>query len=96
MFKKTLSLAIFCVVALYLLYNLCMLIGLPLYPYGMLFFILPFLGLIPLYQFLEFKQISGYKKHLIDHAHFSEDQLASITSQEIETAWRDSLNGTQK
>jgi hypothetical protein len=96
MFRKTFLLALFCVVALYLLYNLCMLIGLPLYPYGMLFFILPFLGLIPLYQFLEFKQTSGYKKHLIEHAHFSEDQLSSMTSQEIETAWRDSLTSTQK
>jgi len=76
MFRKTFLLALFCVVALYLLYNLCMLIGLPLYPYGMLFFILPFLGLIPLYQFLEFKQTSGYKKHLIEHAHFSVYQLS--------------------
>ncbi len=92
MFRKNLFLAIFCVLTVYALYKICLFIGLPLYPYGMLFFLLPFAGLIPLHQFLEFKQLSGYKKHLIEKANYSQEDVDSMTSQEIELAWRDSLD----
>lgn len=92
MFRKNLALAIGFVAVLFLLYKICVFIGLPLYPYGLLLFLFPLAGLIPLYQYLEFKQLNGYKQHLIATGHFTVEQLESMSPQEIEQAWRNSLS----
>jgi hypothetical protein len=94
MFGKNVLMAAVFVAVLFLLYKICVFIGLPLYPYGMLFFLIPLLGLIPIYQYLEFKQLNGYKQHLLDTGHYSAEQLESMSSQEIEDNWRKSLNQT--
>jgi len=92
MLGKNVLMAAGFVAVLFVLYKICVFIGLPLYPYGMLFFLIPLLGLVPIYQYLEFKQLSGYKQHLLNSGHFTADQLESMSTQEIEDSWRKSLN----
>jgi hypothetical protein len=92
MFKKNLLMAFGFVTAIFLLYKICAFIGLPLYPYGLLLFILPLLGLIPLFQYLSFKELNGYKQYLISQGLFTPDQLETMTHEDIERSWRESLN----
>jgi hypothetical protein len=82
-------LAVLCTGLLYLLYKACSLLGLPLYPYGMLFFLIPVIALFPVHQFLTHKQRTGYKNHLIALGIYSSSQLDQMTPNEIEQAWRD-------
>lgn len=92
MFRKNLLLATGFVAALFLLYKICVFIGIPLYPYGMLLFLLPLFGLIPVFQYLSFKELSGYKKQLIESGSFTHEQLDAMSSQEIERNWRENLH----
>ncbi len=92
MFRKNLLLATGFVAALFLLYKICVFIGIPLYPYGMLLFLLPLFGLIPVFQYLSFKELSGYKKQLIESGGFTHEQLDAMSSQEIERNWRENLH----
>jgi len=93
MFARNLVLATFTVFTFFCLYKICAVLGLPLYPYGMLFFLIPIFGLIPLYQYLEFKQLRGYKQHLLETGNYTAEHLDSMTGSEIESCWRDSLRG---
>jgi hypothetical protein len=92
MFKKNLLLAVAFVAVLFMLYKLCVFIGLPLYPYGMALFVIPILGLIPVYHYLEDKQLNGYKQHLLSTGQFTPEQVHGMSTQEIELNWRKSLN----
>jgi hypothetical protein len=91
MFKRNLLSALAFIGVLFVLYKICVWMGLPLYPYGMLLFLLPLFGLIPVYQYLEFKQLNGYKQHLINAGICSEEQLNAMSSHEIEQSWKQSL-----
>ena len=95
MFGKNLLLATGTVGVFFLLYKICTFFAIPLYPYGMLFFLIPIFGILPIYQYLEFRQLSGYKKHLIATGNFSTEQLDSLSSVEIENCWRESLKQQQ-
>ncbi len=93
MFRKNLLLATLTVATFFFLYKICAFLGIPLYPYGMLFFLIPVFAILPIYQYLEFKQLSGYKQHLIETGNFTSEQLDSMSGSEIESCWRDSLRG---
>ena len=94
MLKKNLIWALGFIAFVVAIYKLCFFIGLPLYPFGMAFFLIPILGLIPVYQYYESKQINGYKQHLIASGRFTLEQLDAMTPQEIEMSWRDSRNAS--
>ena len=91
MFKKNLLMAAGFVFILFLLYKICMFLGIPLYPYGLLFFVLPLMGLIPLFQYFAYKELRGYKQHLMAAGLFTSEQLDSMTSEEIERSWKESM-----
>jgi len=91
MFAKNLFLSSLTVGVFFLLYKLCSYFGIPLYPYGLIFFLIPVFGIVPIYQYLEFRQMNGYKQHLLGTGQFSSEQLDSMSSSEIERSWRDSL-----
>jgi len=91
MFTKNLFLSSLTVSVFFLLYKVCAYLGIPLYPYGLLFFLIPVFGIIPIYQYLEFRQMNGYKQHLLGTGKYSSEQLDSMSSSEIEKCWRDSL-----
>jgi hypothetical protein len=92
MFRKNLLLATGFVATLFLLYKICVFVGIPLYPYGMLLFLLPLFGLIPIFQYLSFKELSGYKKQLIESGEFTHEQLDEMPSHEVERNWREKLH----
>lgn len=96
MFRKNLLMATGFVAILFLLYKICILIGLPLYPYGMLLFLIPLLGLIPLFQYLSFKELNGYKQHLISTGLYTPEQLDSMSLEDIERSWRESVHASRQ
>jgi len=90
MWRKNLVLALGFIGMMFSIYKICLFLGIPLYPYGMAFFLIPLLGIVPLYQYFENKQINGYKQQLLVSGVLTPEQLNSMTPQEIEMSWRES------
>jgi hypothetical protein len=88
MFRKNLVGAIIFISILWGIYTLSVAIGLPLYPWGMLLFLLPIVALVPIYQYFESQQIKGYKQNLLSKGLFKPEELALMTPKEIEMQWR--------
>jgi len=93
---KNLLIAVAVVGSLFLLYIICRLIGLPLYPYGLLLFLIPFFGLIPLFQFLSQKEIKGYELDLQERGLYTIEQLETMSNHEIKSAWLDCMRQERK
>jgi hypothetical protein len=84
---KNLLIAIAFIGSLFLLYIMCRLIGFPLYPYGLLLFLIPLLGMIPLFQFLSQKELKGYELDLRERGLYTIEQLETMSNHEIKAAW---------
>ena len=93
---KNLLIAIAFIGSLFLLYIMCRLIGFPLYPYGLLLFLIPFFGLIPLFQYLSQKEIKGYELDLQERGLYTVEQLETMSNHEIKAAWLECMRSERK
>jgi hypothetical protein len=93
---KNLLIAIAFIGSLFLLYIMCRLIGFPLYPYGLLLFLIPFLGMIPLFQYLSQKELKGYELDLREKGLYTIEQLETMSNQEIKAAWLECMRSERK
>lgn len=93
---KNLLIAIAFIGSLFLLYIMCRLIGFPLYPYGLLLFLIPFLGMIPLFQYLSQKELKGYELDLRERGLYTIEQLETMSNQEIKAAWLECMRSERK
>jgi hypothetical protein len=93
---KNLLMAVAFIGALFLLYLMCRLIGFPLYPYGLLLFLLPFLGLIPLFQYLSQKELKGHELFLLERGVYTVEQLQTMSNHEIKAAWLECMRSERK
>jgi len=75
---------------------MCRLIGFPLYPYGLLLFLIPFFGLIPLFQYLSQKEIKGYELDLQERGLYTVEQLETMSNHEIKAAWLECMRSERK
>jgi hypothetical protein len=93
---KNLLIAIAFIGSLFLLYIMCRLIGFPLYPYGLLLFLIPFFGLIPLFQYFSQKEIKGYELDLQERGLYTVEQLETMSNHEIKAAWLECMRSERK
>jgi hypothetical protein len=83
MFWTNLKRATGFMLVVFLIYKGTALLHIPLYPYGFVLFIFPLLAIVPLYQYFQFKQISGYKRQLLLTGFYTQEALDSMSEQEL-------------